>query len=54
MEDGVVEIFIGLGLDDMTIAEAADKYAVLENREYKMPEAFMLAKLYFEKLQRLI
>lgn len=54
MEDAIVEIAIALGDNDVTIAEAIEKYAVLSNKEYNATEAFMLSRVYFEKLQKLI
>jgi len=57
MEDAVVEISIALGKEccDMSIADAAEKFAVLSgDKKYKADEAFTLTKIYFEKLQRLV
>lgn len=53
MEDNVVETLLSIGLKDMNIYEASQKYKVLECRDYSSGEAFALVKVYFERLLKM-
>lgn len=53
MEDNVVETMLSLGLKDISVVDAAQKYNLLKPRSYTAQEAFPLVKGYFEKLNAL-
>ena len=50
IEDNVIETLLSLGMKDMSIYDAAQRYKVIECRDYSAGEAFSLVKVYFEKL----
>lgn len=54
MEDDIVELFLASGFKDMNIYDASQKYHVLECRDYRYDEAFLLVKGYFTRILNMI